>query len=287
MQNSYAIAHDPLDDRQFQLVVRRLADSLSFGSDNSPFLGAGIEFAQSRPYLYGDPIKSMDWRVTARTGKLHIKEYEAPRRMPFYILMDTSASMCISSLPISKYAWAVRLASGLALAAQARMSPVGILGCGERELHVRPTLSRNMVYQWSHHLRTHNFLENTTVGQSVRELAPTLESRSVLVVISDLHDPDALPALKLASQEHECVVFQLQDPAERGRIGGGIFRAREAESNRSFVSHGRRKWMNQEALERQLRLARVDHLLLRTDEEFLSKLHWFLKQRGCFGKGLR
>jgi uncharacterized protein (DUF58 family) len=287
MQNNFTIAHDRLDERQFQLAVRRLADSLSFGSDNSPFLGAGIEFAQSRPYQFGDPIKFMDWRATARTGRFHIKEYEAPRRFPFYILMDTSASMCISSIPMSKYAWAVQLAAGVALAAQDRMSPVGILGCGERDLHVRPTLSRNMVYQWAHHLRTHDFLEATTVGRSVRELAPTLESRSVLMVISDMHDEDAIDALKLVAQEHECVVLQLQDPAERGRVGGGIFRAREAESNAAFVAHGRRKWLDQESQERELRLAQIDHLILKTDEEFLPKLYWFLKHRDCFGKGLR
>ena len=48
---------DQLDARQFQIAVRKLADNLSYGTDRSPFLGSGLEFAQSRQYQYGDPIK--------------------------------------------------------------------------------------------------------------------------------------------------------------------------------------------------------------------------------------
>ncbi len=267
------------DARQFEISIHRLATALSYGQESSPFLGAGVEYVQSRPYLPGDPVKLIDWKVTARTGRVHVKEYEAPRQMPVYLMIDTSSSMCVSSRPLSKYSWAVQIAGGLALAALDHMNPVGVMSVGERELHHPPTLSRSAVMQWMHQLRHHRWNEGTTLGRRVRELVPRVEQRCLFVVLSDLHDEDAIPAIKLMAQDHDCAVLHLEDPAERGRIGGGIYRGLEAETGRAFVAHGRSRWFDP-AEAHLLTRAGVDYLRLPTDEAILSKLRHFFRQRG-------
>ena len=278
---------DPLNERQFRIAVKRLADSLSYGTDASPFLGTGIEFVQSRPYEPGDPVRSIDWRVTARTGKFFVKEYEAPKRMSVYLLLDTSASMTIASGPLSKYAWAVRIAGGIALACLNHVSPVGLVGAGERALRLEPSLSRLQVYEWLHRLRRFRFDERTTLGARILELAPGLPHRSMILALSDLHDPAAVRALRLAAQRHECIVLQLRDPAERDLRGAGLFRAREAESGVDFFTHGRRQWTDPEGVRLDLKRGRIDHLLLETDRPVLPPLVSFFRRRDRLGKGAR
>ncbi len=284
MRRQVKLNLEPVDARQFEVAVKHLANSLSFGQEESVFHGSGLEYAQSRLYVAGDPVKAIDWKVSARVGKLFIKEYQEPKQMPLYLLLDTSASMCVTSLPMSKYAWAVQIATGIALAAQANVTPVGLLGCGARELHVRPTLSRNVVMEWSHQLRHHDFLEDTSLAARAREVAPSLKRRTMVIVLSDLHDPEAFPALQVLAQEHDVIVLHLQDPAETGVRGAGLFRGVEAESGRAFIGHGRRAWVDAEGWKSELTRFGIDYLRLPTDEPMLGKLRHFLGRRGFGGK---
>lgn len=284
MQRKVKLNQEPVDARQFEVAVKHLANSLNFGQEESVFHGSGLEYAQSRLYVAGDPVKAIDWKVSARIGKLFIKEYQEPKQIPLYLLLDTSASMCVTSQPMSKYAWAVQIATGIALAAQANVTPVGLLGCGARELHVRPTLSRNLVMEWSHQLRHHDFLEDTSLAARAREVAPSLKRRTMVIVLSDLHDPEAFPALQVLAQEHDVIVLHLQDPAETGVRGAGLFRGLEAESGRAFVGHGRRAWVDAESWKGELTRFGIDYLHLLTDQPILGKLRHFLGQRGMGGK---
>ncbi len=277
----------PLEWRQFLLAVKRLADSLSYGTDRSPFRGSGIEFVQSRPYRWGDPVRAIDWRVTARTGKVHVKEYETPKRLPCYLLLDTSASMTISSQPRSKYAVALHIAGGLAFACLNRVSPVGLIGLGSRDVRIEPSLSSEQVRQWLHRLRRFRYDETTAAGRRLAELAPTLTQRALVIVFSDLHDPTALPALKPLAQKHDCIVLQMRDPAERDLRGSGLMRAREAETGRTFVTTGRRPWVDAAVAANELKRAGIDHVLIDTDRPFIHSLRYFFQARNLLGRGAR
>ncbi len=276
-----------LDSRQFVVAVKKLADSFSYGTDRSPFLGSGVEYVQSRQYQYGDPIRAIDWRITARTGKPYIKEFETPKRLPCYLLIDTSASMVIGSTKRTKYETALHIAGGIGLACLDRVSPVGVLGVGSRDLHVQPSLSRDQILQWLLLLRRYRFDEETTLSDRISQLYPSLLNRTLIIILSDLHDPSGLATIRQLNQSHEVVVIQLRDPVEDGISGAGVFRGTEAESGRAFVARSRDMHHRQDDIERDLKRAGIDHAVVRVDRPFSSQLRQFFSSRGVLNRSAR
>lgn len=283
----YLLDDAMLDARRFEIVMKRLADDILYGVDASAFTGAGVEYAQSRPYVWGDSVRSIDWRVTARTGRFHVKEYEASRRTPCHLLVDGSASMTVGSQRLSKYGLAVQLAGGLALACLERSTPVGVVTVGGAPLVVRPSLARGRILQWMHHLRVARCDGRTEIAARTAELAAQQSCRALVVVLSDLHDPQGLQSLKPLGQRHDCIVLQLRDPAERGLAGAGFVRAREAETGREFVAYGKRSAVDPRPVKEELRRAGIDHLLLDLDRPVVAAVRNFLVGRTRLARGAR
>ena len=271
---------DELAHGDFEMVVRRLADDLAFGTDASLFIGSGLEYAQSRPYQPGDSIKQMDWRLTARMGRPYVKEYEALKRTNVLVVLDTSASMGVSSVRLTKHDLGVWLAAAIGLVAQRRLSPTAIIGGGERTTRFEPSLLKTDLWQALEPLRSGSVEEGTRLGQRLRELIVRANRASVIIIISDLHDQDALPAIRHAAQKHDVIAIQLRDPAEEGNLRAGFFRGREAETGRDFIGRSRDRWRSgEEDSGRVLARAGASWLQLDTSQPFIPPLRHFLAAR--------
>ncbi len=94
-----------------------------FGTNHSVFRGRGMEFDESRMYQAGDDNRSIDWRVTARTGKVHTKLYREERERPVFVLIDCRRMM--------QYGSRVRFKSVMAAYVASMLCWVGIDG-GDR-----------------------------------------------------------------------------------------------------------------------------------------------------------
>ncbi len=278
---------DELVHVDFEMVVRRLADDLAFGTDASMFVGSGLEYAQSRPYAYGDPVKMMDWRITARLGRPFVKDYETLKRTCVYLVVDTSASMGVASTAMTKHDMAVWIAAAVGLVGQRHLRPVAIVGGGERQTRLRPSLNRSELWHDLEPLRRGDVTEKTNLAERLSLLDIRADRTSVVMVITDLHDPAVMLSLRHMAQKHDCIVVHLVDPAEVGPLRSGFYLGQEAETGRTFIAHGRTRWQRAEQLDDELVRSGISCVRLRTDEPFVAPLRHFLAARAVVGRGLR
>ena len=83
--------------RRIEIKTRGLSRNIFAGQYHSAFKGRGMAFSEVREYLYGDDIRDIDWNVTARSMKPHIKVYEEERELTMMLLVDVSASRMFGS----------------------------------------------------------------------------------------------------------------------------------------------------------------------------------------------
>lgn len=284
---------DQLQEQQFILAVKRLSDSLVYGSDPSPYRGSGVDYAQSRLYSSGDPVKSIDWRVTARAGRVYVKEFESPKHVPMWLVLDQSLSMGVTSCRKSKWDWAILLAGGLALAGVNRSSPVGMITTGHIEsttcqpIRHEPSLSREPIYHWLCELRNlvPESRSRVQIRRTLLELEVAVRERSLIILLSDLHESEVLPVIKRLGQRHDVIALRLQDPSEAHPPMRGFFRGVESETGRWFTARGRSFESDISVVDSELRGAGIDPFTLRLDNDFLPGLREFLKNRNCIRRG--
>ena len=84
-----------------ELVAREVVEGMRIGMHRSPLRGFSTEFSHHRPYVAGDPLRHVDWRVYARTSRYYMKLYESETDFTAHLLLDASSSMHYASGSVS------------------------------------------------------------------------------------------------------------------------------------------------------------------------------------------
>ncbi len=213
--------------RGLDLIARLVVEGFITGLHKSPYHGFSVEFAEHRPYMPGDPIRSVDWRVYAKTDRFFIKEFEEETNLRSYLLLDVSSSMAYRSSEqlLTKLEYGVYLSAALAYLMVQQQDAVGLLTFDETIRRWIPSRSvgthlRVVLGELSRLDPRASELASgrgTRVGESLHYLADRLKRRGLIVLVSDLMDDPArvLTGLKhFRHRQHEVVVFHLLDPAE-------------------------------------------------------------------------
>lgn len=200
------------------VIARGIVEGYRVGEHRSPFHGFAIEFAQHREYTSGDDLRHLDWKVLGRTDRYYIKQYEQDTNFVAHLVIDGSESMKYGSSELTKIDYAKVLAACLAylVLGQSDAISMNIFDTTIRERFER-TDNRNKIHEIMHRLATFEPAHGTDTARILHDLAATLKSRSIVILISDLFDDEeALQRSieRIRFQGTEVIVFHVLDHAE-------------------------------------------------------------------------
>jgi uncharacterized protein (DUF58 family) len=209
--------------QRLELGVARRARRTMVGAHGSRFRGRGMEFAESRIYQPGDDVRSIDWRVTARTGRPHTKLFQEERERPVILLVDLGASMFFGTRVAYKSVVAAEAAALVAWAAVRGGDRVGALVAG-RSAHMefKPESGRRGVLRVLRALAALGRKGDEDQEQRIRLSDSLLRARhvarpgSLIIVISDFYDldEDAVASLSRMRQHNDMLACWIHDRLE-------------------------------------------------------------------------
>jgi uncharacterized protein (DUF58 family) len=198
-----------------ELVARTVVDGFISGLHHSPYLGLSTDFAEHRPYMPGDDIRRIDWRVYGRTDRFYVKEFEADTNANLLVLLDVSRSMDYGDA-VPKLDYARMLAASLLYLSRRQRDRVGLITFDGAILDYVPSSAKHLDLAL-HTLGAREAGGRGELAGPLRQVAEVIRRRSILVLVSDCYDdPDvtirALAALR--DRGHDVIVFHVLDPAE-------------------------------------------------------------------------
>ncbi len=214
-----------------EIIARWIVDGFMTGLHRSPRKGFSVEFAEYRPYLPGDDLRHVDWKIAARADRLVVKQYEEETNLRASIVLDVSRSMQWSGAQLgatgrvreparlTKLAYAEIVAASLALVLLRQRDAVGLVRFDDRVRTAIPPRARQA--QWRRFVAA---LDAPGAGlassapAALEQAAQLLRRRGMVVLISDLlmDVDDTVRALRgLRAAGHDVTVLHVLDPDER------------------------------------------------------------------------
>lgn len=302
--------------RQIEIRTNRLVSETLAGQYHSVFKGQGMNFDEVREYQPGDEVRSIDWNVTARMNHPFVKKFVEERELTLMLVVDVSGSGLFGSGEQSKREMAAEIASVLAFSAIRNNDKVGlILFTEEVEKFIPPRKGRRHVLRV---IREILFFEpkrrGTNLNLALEFLTRVTPHKAIAVIVSDFlgqnitdRIPGAPPrrssgpmlaqslaqasftALRQANRRHDVVAIQIADRYELELPPLGRLILKDAETGevvevntgdpRKRESFMQRQARAQAELLRVFRAAKIDSILLRTDQSYTSALGRFFETR--------
>jgi uncharacterized protein (DUF58 family) len=278
--------------RQIEIKSRGLSRNIFAGEYHSAFKGRGMAFSEVREYQYGDDVRDIDWNVTARLDRPYLKVFEEERELTVMLMVDVSGSLDFGSSVQSKRQMATEIAATLAFSAIQNNDKIGIIFFSDHiEKYIPPKKGRkHILYIIRELLTLQPQSRRTNIGQAIEYMTRIVKKHATVFLLSDFFDPkDFSQQLTIANQKHDICALQVYDQRMAELPNVGLLKVQDAETgdemyvdtSSAALRRAHHEWWigNQQRLSEILSHAMVDHVSLRTDEDYVKGLRLLFKHR--------
>lgn len=278
--------------RRLFFQTRFLAEQGLAGAYKSAFRGRGIEFEEVREYVPGDDIRSIDWKVTARSRRPFVKNYREERELTVMIAVDVSGSMRTGTRAQLREELIAKIGALLTLIALNNNDHVGLVTYSNRvETYHPPRKARSAVWRILHEVLSPGpGTPRTDIAGLCSFLSNVLKRSSIVFLLSDFLDQQFEHSLALLARRHDVTAIRVQDPAEFQVPSAELIAVRDPETGngaiidtastavrRAFKDAAERFREEQRSVFRRNRVGLID---LRTDQPFIDpvKRYFYLRK---------
>ncbi len=277
--------------RRIQIVTGALVQDFFAGQYHSAFKGRGMEFEEVREYQPGDDIRTIDWNVTARTGRPFIKHFREERELTVLLVVDISASQDFGTRAQLKSELVAELGATLAFSAIQNNDKVGLLLFTDRvERFVPPRKGLRHALRVVRELLYHPPTgRGTDIAAALDYLNRIQRRRAVVFLVSDFQAPPFERALQVARHRHDLIPVIVEDPRERELPAVRFVELYDPETGAQLLvdtgSRAVRRRYAALAAERRVRLRaelarlRLDAIEIATGAPFVTPLKAFFRRR--------
>ncbi len=280
--------------RKIEIKTHGLSRNIFAGEYHSQFKGRGMAFSEVREYQPGDDVRSIDWNVTARLNKPYVKIYEEERELTVMLLVDVSGSRNFGTVSQMKRDTMAEVAATLAFSTIENNDKVGVIFFSDKvEKFIPPKKGKSHVL---HIIRELLCFEpedkGTDINAALQYLINAQKRRCTAFIISDLMDvqfdntPSAngrgVAPIVIASRKHDLSAIQIYDRRDAELPNVGLLKVSDAETGkriwadtalRSTREAYAKAWLKQQdALENVFQKTGINHVSLRTDEDYVKAL---------------
>ncbi|CCG98879.1 hypothetical protein FAES_0868 [Fibrella aestuarina BUZ 2] len=202
--------------REFEIRIRKAVSSQMRGNFRSVFKGSGLEFADLRPYQYGDDVRAIDWNVSSKGHGAFVKVFREEKDQTVFFMVDVSASQQVGSFQRSKLDTTKDVCGALAMSAINEASHVGMYCFSDqKEKYMKPANTLKQGYQMITALgKLEPQSVKTNVADALLFTMNVLKRRSLIFLLSDFIDQGYEHNLKALARKHDLVVIHFYDPRE-------------------------------------------------------------------------